>query len=565
MGSCILHEYGDSNTENLVCPANTTRSDKGAGYRTLVHDLRQLEELGCTVPLDLSVLGTDNETVVQKLLVNKAKWHKSCRNKYNRMKVKRVDKRSREQDDVTNEGISNKFTRSNNSCKLSLGENICYFCEKGDESGELHEAQSFDISHKIHAYATQLQDEKLLAKLSSGDLIAQEAKYHRRCLVLFYNKARSASVTESINMEQNDRVIYGIAFAELISYIDECRENPNIKVMKLSDLCKLYTQCLLQHGIKPQSRIHSTKLKQKILVHVPDLQAHSEGRDVLLAFEKNIGHVLKLALEKDYDDEGIVLASAAKIVRRDIFNMQVNPFNGTFQPGDQEDAVPRSLMALIKMILHGPSTVAEPVDSKLQAGINIAELVVFNAVKSGSGRGKSTYHCKSRETPLPLYLALFVHAKTRKRDMVDTLHDHGLSVSYDRIQNISTALANSMINHFETEGVVCTGKLRRGLVTTGIIDNVDHNPSSTTAQDSFHGTSISLFQHPCSANPGEDCETVVINPDDPDTTTILPLPEAYALVPPALLRPKQPAVPPVEGPLKPELRVIAQAYQDENG
>ena len=36
--------------------------------------------------------------------------------------------------------------------------------------------------------------------------------------------------------------------------------------------------------------------------------------------------------------------------------------------------------------------------------------------------------------------------------------------------------------------VVCPPKLRQGLFTTGAVDNIDHNPSSATAKDSFHGT-----------------------------------------------------------------------------
>ena len=36
-------------------------------------------------------------------------------------------------------------------------------------------------------------------------------------------------------------------------------------------------------------------------------------------------------------------------------------------------------------------------------------------------------------------------------------------------------------------------QLRRGLFTAGALDNLDHNPSSTSAKDSFHGTGISLF------------------------------------------------------------------------
>ena len=34
------------------------------------------------------------------------------------------------------------------------------------------------------------------------------------------------------------------------------------------------------------------------------------------------------------------------------------------------------------------------------------------------------------------------------------------------------------------------------IFTTATVDNIDHNPSSMTATGSFHGTGISLFQHP---------------------------------------------------------------------
>ena len=37
--------------------------------------------------------------------------------------------------------------------------------------------------------AVKLGDKQLLAKLSTGDLMTQEAEYHTRCLVTLYNKA----------------------------------------------------------------------------------------------------------------------------------------------------------------------------------------------------------------------------------------------------------------------------------------------------------------------------------------------------------------------------------------
>ena len=79
---------------------------------------------------------------------------------------------------------------------------------------------------------------------------------------------------------------------------------------------------------------------------------------------------------------------------------------------------------------------------------------------------------------------------------MDDLFELGLSISYDRVMDISTILSNNLCRIFEMEKSVCPPKLKAKLFTTAAIDNLDHNPTSTTAQDSFHGTGISIFQHP---------------------------------------------------------------------
>ena len=55
----------------------------------------------------------------------------------------------------------------------------------------------------------------------------------------------------------------------------------------------------------------------------------------------------------------------------------------------------------------------------------------------------------------------------------------------------STAVANRVITIYE-QGVVCPPSLRTGLFTTGNLDNIDHNPSFTSAQGAFHGTALSV-------------------------------------------------------------------------
>jgi len=67
-------------------------------------------------------------------------------------------------------------------------------------------------------------------------------------------------------------------------------------------------------------------------------------------------------------------------------------------------------------------------------------------------------------------------------------------VSYDRILQLESQLATAICENFQEKSVVVPANLQRGLFTVGALDNLDHNPSSTTAKGSFHGTGISLFQ-----------------------------------------------------------------------
>ena len=74
------------------------------------------------------------------------------------------------------------------------------------------------------------------------------------------------------------------------------------------------------------------------------------------------------------------------------------------------------------------------------------------------------------------------------------------------------------------------------------VDNIDHNPSSTTAKDSFHGTGISLFQQPTVENPGIDRGLSFWN-EDTRGKSIAPLPESYTTINPVVDIRKDPPLP----------------------
>ena len=106
-------------------------------------------------------------------------------------------------------------------------------------------------------------------------------------------------------------------------------------------------------------------------------------------------------------------------------------------------------------------------------------------------------------------MGLSIFAKTRKKSLVEMPHEHGLCISYERVLEISAQLGDATVSKYVEEGVVCPPVLRKGLVTTAVMDNSDHNPSATTATTSFHGTSIFMFQHTTKENKGEACWFVV--------------------------------------------------------
>ena len=142
---------------------------------------------------------------------------------------------------------------------------------------------------------------------------------------------------------------HSIALAELLANVEDARTDESVApIFKLVYLVKLYTVGFEQLGVKQQNCLYSTRLKDRILSHIPDLSAHREGCDVHLAFAGDVSSVMRKACDSNYDDI-ICPARATKIVRRDMLKLQ-STFTGTFTKDCQVKSVPSSLLALISMI-----------------------------------------------------------------------------------------------------------------------------------------------------------------------------------------------------------------------
>ena len=134
------------------------------------------------------------------------------------------------------------------------------------------------------------------------------------------------------------------------------------------------------------------------------MEAHKQGRDVVLIFNKDIGSASSKASEHDADNDAVHLARVANIVRRDMFKMK-NKFSGSFRTKCQEDSIPVSLLQLVAMVLNGPNIKAQSSSATLpQPVLTISQLLIHNSlVQHRENQATSTTrHSKERETPLPI-------------------------------------------------------------------------------------------------------------------------------------------------------------------
>ena len=171
------------------------------------------------------------------------------------------------------------------------------------------------LDSHLRQIAEELRDNKLLAKLSGGDMVAIDAQYHLRYLAAFYGrgryrKRRSNEAPHHINAE-------ALAFAEVLSYIEKYGQigGDLNHVFKLSDIKKLYCDFLQKFDLQINFNI--------IFQHLNLIIA-----SLVLSFRKDIGDALLDACNFDFDDEAVMLMRVTKLVRKEIFETNYH-FSGS--------------------------------------------------------------------------------------------------------------------------------------------------------------------------------------------------------------------------------------------
>jgi len=130
--------------ESLTIPSQNTRQDKGNSYSILAGYLRRFNDLGLLSKSFLFSRLDEGSGVEAALSTKNARYHKTCRLRYNKTKLDRAEKRhlkigTNEVEEAADRKQTRNLSRPSSTESKQL-EVKCFFCREAAGSAGLHEA-----------------------------------------------------------------------------------------------------------------------------------------------------------------------------------------------------------------------------------------------------------------------------------------------------------------------------------------------------------------------------------------------------------------------------------------
>ena len=374
------------------------------------------------LPATITISGQED---ADELIKHSAKWHKSCRLKFSKYKLLCSK-------EPFKQNIEDRCPVERKSRRISSNvlPKTYVFCKKSDST--LHSCSAFNVDANLRSTATKMQDSDLLTCISGGDLVAIEAMYQSKCLLRYKHRFRAFGL-------KNDNTTEAMVYAELIDYV-ESGVKEGIFIYKLSELHLLFEDRMRILG--SEKKINKSRLKTKLI----DTFVRSNlTENMYFWFSMMVYGVFGKKLQfLDFDSEAVAITrvcipSEKKYLKKTSLAFLV------FFPKIVKKCPCRRVSSLVCLLLYGPNIKNKNLLYS-HACLSICQLILFNS-KERSARlnlGNFQKHFKSREPPLPLYLALKIHTQTRSKKLLTQLNDLGLSVSYNRLTEIQEGITSAL-------------------------------------------------------------------------------------------------------------------------
>uniref|UniRef100_UPI0035901BBE large ribosomal subunit protein eL39 isoform X1 n=1 Tax=Myxine glutinosa TaxID=7769 RepID=UPI0035901BBE len=458
----------------------------------------------------------------EELLAKGLRYHKACyKDVTNKMHIDRAKARF-EKGTTTGSAAEIRLKKRGRPSSSDLGESTstsrrcsreqtfdalrCVICQE-DRGSELHNVSTKNMGLQIRNIGQETSNDNLKVRLNSVisspdplQAMAEDMKYHLPCVV----KAKRAIVktekqTETTNVNFG-QVLSDLELIEIVeTALNDTTENA---VLNMNEIHVTYVNLLKEHDF-PVSDNHSYKpyLKQLILDNIADVhfsRPSNKTKPEQILSTKLKDHMISSTITADsIKDDFKVLLRAAKILRKDIASSPAWKFNGTFA----DSKPPPMLNIFCKHAVMGTRKVG---NSNREDSIGVsASLLAQHFVGAYKSDRQVSYEPRSEdgsfkqrfETPLSVGLALDIHKNTRSKALVEKLAHLDLAISYKKVMEIETSIANSVLKQMESTGGICLPPwLVQDTFVWFAMDNIDFLESTPCGMNTLHGTAIAIYQ-----------------------------------------------------------------------
>ena len=217
--------------------------------------------------------------------------------------------------------------------------------------------------------------------------------------------------------------------------------------------------------------------------HICSTDTNVEAFDIAMKKTENVNNILHVA----------------KIIRKEITKHTRWKFKGTFQTF----TLPPLLNKLVQWIRIGPRENIQNI-SRRDSAENATSIVTQMIYQSFKTRTQVNYEPKTEtsrvmttniETPLNDALGLYVHQKSRSKNLCSFLSDLNLYVNYDKVCNIKSNLAKFIIKRTkENGGVYKPSSILEGNPVSSAIDNSDLQIDTPDGKGQLHDTATAIYE-----------------------------------------------------------------------
>jgi hypothetical protein len=125
-------------------------------------------------------------------------------------------------------------------------------------------------------------------------------------------------------------------------------------------------------------------------------------------------------------------------------------------------------------------------------------------------KAHSTGFYQNKQTPSNIGLGLYIHKKTRSKELIDSLSQLNLCINYQKILRIETSIGNAVCDRIvENNGIYVPPSVQKGSLLYLAVDNSDFKNDTCNGKNEFHGIIITVYQ-PSSNN--SETPILKINP-----------------------------------------------------